>query len=176
LAGTAVQQRGWLGNLLSSAPADAARYARLHGATVRDVMTTDLISVGEDATAEDIARLMEQRRVKRVLVLREGRLAGIISRADLLEAVLAPPETAAAGAEDARIRRAIQSALREQSWAKPYFLWTTVEKGVVTYHGFCGSPEVLRALRVLAEETPGVRGVEIKIEAPPPSLFEAFGA
>jgi len=50
---------------------------------------------------------MEQHCVKRVLMVREGRLAGVVSRADLLEAVIAPPETAAMGAEDARERRAV---------------------------------------------------------------------
>ncbi|TCZ53424.1 CBS domain-containing protein [Roseicella aquatilis] len=173
LAGTEERPRGWFRNLLASAPGDAGRYARAHGTTVRDVMTTNLISAGEEATAEEIARLMEEHRVKRVLVLREGRLVGIVSRADLLEAMLAPSETPAAGAEDARIRRAVQAAMAEQSWAKPYFIWPTVERGVVTFHGFCGAPEVTRALRVLAEAVPGAQGVEMRIEAPPPSLFGA---
>jgi CBS domain-containing protein len=173
LAGVEERPRGWFRSLLASAPGDAGRYARTHGTKVRDVMTTDLVSVEEEATAEEIARLMEERRVKRVLVLREGRLAGIVSRADLLEAMLAPPETPEAGAEDARLHRAVQAAMAGQSWAKPYFVWPTVDKGVVTFHGFCGAPEVTRALRVLAEGIPGVQGVEMRIEAPPPALFGA---
>ncbi len=173
ITGTEERPRGWLSGLFGSAPADAARYAKTHGAKARDVMTVDLVSVDEEATAEEIARLMEERRIKRVLVLHDGRLSGIVSRADLLEAVFAPPETEAIGADDARIRRAVQAALREESWAKPYFLWPTVEKGVVTIHGFCGSPDVHRALRVLAEGIPGVRSAEMKVETPPPSLFGA---
>jgi CBS domain-containing protein len=174
LAGPGDRPRGWFRALLASAPEDAARYTRTHGSRARDVMTADLVSVGEEATAEEIARLMEERRVKRVPVLREGRIAGIVSRADLLEAMLAPPETPAAGAEDARLRRTLQEAMRAQSWAKPFFLWPTVERGVVTFHGFCGAPEVVRALRVLAEEIPGVRGVEMRIEDPLPPLTGAL--
>jgi CBS domain-containing protein len=173
LAAAGERPRGWFSRLFSSAPEDAARYARIYGAKARDVMTVNLVSVDEEATVEAIARLMEERRVKRVLVLRDGKLSGVVSRADLLEAVFAPPETVTIGVQDTRIRRAVQAALCEETWAKPYFLWPTVEEGVVTIHGFCGSPDVRRALRVLAEAIPGVRGVEVKVETPPPSLFEA---
>jgi CBS domain-containing protein len=166
LAGTVEKPRSWLRNLLASSPADAKRYARTHGATARDIMTVDVVSVAEETTAEEIALLIENRGVKRVLVLRDGKLAGVVSRADLLEAVLVPPDTAAMGAEDARIRRAVQAAMQEQSWAKAYFVWATVEGGVVTFHGFCNSEDVTRAFRVLAEGIPGVRGVEIKVDMP----------
>jgi len=68
--------KGWLARLFADPSAQAARYAKGHGARARDVMTTDLITVEEDARAEEIARLLEEHRIKRGPVLRAGRLAG----------------------------------------------------------------------------------------------------
>ena len=80
-------------------------------------MTAELATVGEDATAEDIGRLMEARGIRRVPVVKDGRLAGIVSRADLLRAVLAPRPQPEALGDDAAILRAVLSAMRDQPWA-----------------------------------------------------------
>lgn len=164
--------RGWFATLLAGrAGEEAERYARLHGGKAQDVMTTDLAAVEEDTPAREIARLMEERRVKRVPVLRGGRLAGIVSRADLLGLVLSGSETADEQPTDERIRRAVEAAMREQPWADAYMVYPAVREGVVTFHGFCRSPSVSRALRVLAERVPGVRGVELKLDPPPPFVL-----
>lgn len=166
------RKRGWFATLLTRrVGAEAERYARLHGSKARDVMTTDLVTVEEDAPAEEIARLMEERRVKRVPVLREGRLAGIVSRADLLGLALSRVAPAEGQPSDERIRRAVEAAMREQPWADAYMVYPAVEDGIVTFHGFCRSPAVPKALRVLAERVPGVRGVEVELEPPPPFML-----
>jgi CBS domain-containing protein len=165
--------RGWFATLLAGrAGAEAERYARLHGDKARDVMTTDLVTVEEDTPAEEIARLMEERRVKRVPVLRADgrRLAGIVSRADLLGLLLSPPAAAAevgGRPPDERIRRAVEAAMRGQPWADTYMVYPEVRDGVVTFHGFCRSEAVPKALRVLAERVPGVRGVAFDLQPPP---------
>ncbi len=173
LAGAAEKPRGWFGSLFASAASDAEHYTRTHGVKASDVMTTKLVSVAEDATAESIALLMEERHVKRVLVLRNGMLAGVVSRADLLAALLAPAAEPAAGAEDERIRKAIESALHLQPWSRPFFIWPTVEGGVVTFHGFCDVEEVRHALRVMAEDAAGVTGVKLDISNFPRALYGA---
>jgi CBS domain-containing protein len=173
LAGEAAgRPRGWFRALLASRAGDTAKgYARLHGRLAGDMMTTDLVSVEEDTSAEDIAQLMEERRVKRVPVLREGKLVGIVSRADLLGLAFTAPVSPEKEASDVRIRRDVERAMREQPWANAYLVFPSVEAGVVTFHGWCRSPDVPRALRVLAEGVPGVKGVAMDLLEPPAFLL-----
>src|SRR5919202_1713460 len=98
------------------------RYARTHGATAAEVMTERVvITVGEEATAAHIARLMEERGIRRVLVVEDGRLRGVVSRADLLRALVAPPQAAEDALSDEEIRRAVLAAMREEStWADTF--------------------------------------------------------
>ena len=64
------------------------RFAKAHGKTARDVMTKDAASVGEERQREEIAQLMERHKIRRVPVVKDGKLVGLVSRADLLRAVL----------------------------------------------------------------------------------------
>jgi CBS domain-containing protein len=173
LAGDDVgQKKGWLAGIATGrARAEAERYVRLHGGRASDVMVTDLVTVQEDTPAREMARLMEERRVKRLPVLREGRLAGIVSRADLLSLAFRAPAAGDEQVSDERIRRAIEAAMREQPWADAYLVYPSVAAGVVTFHGFSRSPSVPKALRVLAERVPGVKGVDIQLAAPPPFVL-----
>lgn len=167
LAAVLQPKGGWLSGMLFRSSAMADDYARLHGRTAGDMMTTKLVTAQEGNTVEQAAKLMEEHHIKRLPVLRDGRLVGVISRADLLRAVLVPPETLQADAPDARIREAVMVAMREQPWADTLFTWPEVREGVVTFYGFCRSPEVQRGLRLLAEGLPGVKRVVIKTEEPP---------
>jgi CBS domain-containing protein len=178
LAAPADRPRRWILDLLLPAAGQAARFARAHGRRACDVMTTDLATVDEDAPVERVANLLEQRRVRRVPVVRDGRLVGIVSRADLLRAVRAPADERPAGerpaaeaTDDARIHRALLARMREHPWVDPYFTFADVGDGVVTLHGFCRSEEVKRALRVLAEGVPGVKEVRMDFAPTPPFLL-----
>jgi len=172
LAAPEDRPRSWILDLFLPAPGQATHYARTHGRRARDVMTTDLVTVDEDAPVERVANLLEQRRVRRLPVVRDGRLVGIVSRADLLRAVTPPAdERPAAEATDARIHRALLARMREHPWVDPYFTFADVEDGVVTLHGFCRSEEVKRALRVLSEGVPGVKEVRMDFAPTPPFLL-----
>lgn len=161
---------GWFLGLFKESGKLADRFSKAHGKTARDVMTADLSTVGEDASAEDIARLMEERGIRRVPVVKDGRLVGIVSRADLLRAVLAPQENKAeALGDDAAILRAVLSAMRDQPWVDSFWVFPDVREGVVTLCGFYRSDAVRHGLKVLAEEVPGVKRVEDKME-PMPTL------
>lgn len=152
-------------------PSDLARrFLKAHGATARDVMTAPPVTVGEDATAEEIARLLEQRRIRRVLVVREGRLVGVVGRADLLRAAVRPHEPSAGAADDAAILRALSARMREQPWADTFWSFASVRAGVVSLHGYARSDAVRRGLRVLAEEVPRVVRVEDHMEEMPAIL------
>lgn len=158
----------WVGRLFGNVNEQAERYARTHGLLAQDVMTTALVTADSDATAAHCARLMEQHRIKRLPVLHEGRLVGVVSRADLLRAVLIPPERVGDSASrDALIYDALRREMREQPWTNSVYVFADVQDGVVTLHGFIRSEEVRRAMRVLAERIEGVRRVEDRLEPPP---------
>ena len=152
------QPAGWLARLTSTPNARAARYAGSHGATAREVMTEREVTVPPDASAAHIAHVMEQHRIRRVLVAEGGRLLGMVTRTDLLRALVAdqPPE---GEVSDERIRAAILAAMRRESWADTLHTTVNVRDGEVEFHGFSRSASVQRALRVLAENVPGVRSV-----------------
>ena len=149
---------GWLVRLTDRPNARAERYVRSHGATAREVMTEQVVTVAPEATASHVAQLMEQHGIRRVLVAEQGRLLGMVTRTDLLRALVAdrPPE---GEASDERIRAAILAAMRRESWADTLHTTVNVRGGEVEFHGFSRSASVQRALRVLAENVPGVRSV-----------------
>jgi CBS domain-containing protein len=157
--GTAEARRTrWLD--LFSARAGADAYVKSHALRVEDVMTRDVVSVEEETSLAAIATLMESRGVKRVPVLRDGRLVGIVSRANLLQALASSaPEPQQVTASDREIREQLVRELEGRSWA---FAGrnVVVRDGVVHLWGIFNSMEAVQAVRVAAERIPGVRGVE----------------
>lgn len=149
---------GWLARLISTPNANAERYARSHGVTAREVMTDQVVTAMPDASAGHLAHLMEQHRIRRVVVVERGRLLGMVTRADLLRALVAdrPPE---GEMSDERIRGAILAAMRRESWADTLHITINVRNGEVEFHGFSRSASVQHALCVLAENVPGVTRV-----------------
>ncbi|MDB5373502.1 MAG: hypothetical protein JWP04_2144 [Belnapia sp.] len=172
LAGGADQPAGWLRSLFADPVSQAERYARTHGLTAADVMTESLVTVAPATTVADIAHLLEDKGIRRVLVLEDGRLRGIVSRADLLRALVAPPP-AAEGLSDDRIRSAVLAAMRKEPWADTFYSMIEVANGVVTFHGFSRSEAVKRGLRVLAENVPGVTKVVDETQPMPVYLYGA---
>jgi CBS domain-containing protein len=152
------QPAGWLARLTGTPNARAARYAGSHGATAREVMTERVVTVPPDATASHIAHVMERHGIRRVLVAERGRLLGMVTRTDLLRALVAdqPPE---GEVSDERIRAAILAAMQRESWADTLHVTVDVRGGEVEFYGFSRSASVQRALRVLAENVPGVSKV-----------------
>jgi len=167
LAAPEDKPRSWLRDFFAPAGRQAAQFARTHGRTAQDAMTTALVTAEEDTPVERIAKVMEERGIRRVPVVRDGRLVGIVSRADLIRALLSPPEALAADAPDERIRRDVLKAMREQPWVDAYFIFPEVKEGVVLFHGYCRNEDVKRALRVLGERIPGVKGVQVMVEKAP---------
>lgn len=170
LAGEVDKPASWLGSLFSSQARDAETYARTHGVTARDIMTESVISVAPDMLASEVAHLMEEQGVRRVLVIEEGRLRGLVSRADLLRALVSPVQEPGALSDD-RIRKAVLAAMKKEPWADTFYTMVNVTDGVVEYHGFSRSAAVQRGLRVLAENVPGVKGVIDSTQPMPTYLY-----
>jgi CBS domain-containing protein len=166
---------GWFLDMFRDPRPLIARFAKAHGKTAQDVMSPGLISVAEGDTAEHIAQLMEKHNIRRVLVLQDGRLVGLVSRADLLRAVLRPKqaEPAVAGQQDDRsILRGVIAAMREQPWTDTFWVYPQVEGGVVTLYGYARSDALRKGLTLLAQEVPGVQQVEDRMD-PMPLLLRA---
>ncbi|MBV8088931.1 MAG: CBS domain-containing protein [Alphaproteobacteria bacterium] len=142
---------------------EARDYVKAHGQTVRHIMTREVISVDETADLAEVATLMETKRIKRVPVLRDGMLAAILSRANLVRALAAigrEPATGTAGS-DREIRAKLLAELNGREWARVWPEEIVLQDGVVHLWISDARPAAEReALRVAAENVPGVRRIE----------------
>jgi CBS domain-containing protein len=158
--GTERRRPRWLELLLGPGRL-AEDYVRSHARKLGEVMTEELHTIGEDTSVEEIVQLMEQHRIKRLPVVRGSRCVGIVSRANLIQALAGlAGESRAAGGDDAAIRARVLAELEGQPWAAPACLNITVRKGVVHLWGTIFDERERQALRVAAENAPGVTGVE----------------
>jgi CBS domain-containing protein len=159
----APRQPKWL-ELFFSRDTLAAEYIHTHARVARQIMSHTVISVLEDTPLGDIVDLLESKRIKRVPVVDiGGHVVGIVSRANLLQALVAkakPPMTADTD-ENTRIRNAYLAEIRAQAWADlPDEGNVIVDKCVIHLWGAVRSPEVRKAMTVAALNIPGVKGVE----------------
>jgi CBS domain-containing protein len=167
-SGTERHPSWWL-SLVASPEERALAYLKGHGGQVKDVMTRRVITVGEDASLEEVAQTLEKHRIKRVPVLRDGKLAGIVSRADLLHGFVARQAGPVVSADDRTIRSAIEAALAEAGVRQP-FLSVVVSGGQVHLWGAVQSEQEKRAARAAAESVPGVKSVRDEIGVLPASV------
>ena len=139
------------------------RFSKAHGTTAREVMTGDVVTVEPDTPLNEVARLLETRRIKRVPVVEKGRLVGILSRANLLHGLVARRTTAPvedAAERDRRIRAEIQDLLGKNPWLERERMNLVVSDGVVHIWGIVRSEEHRDALHAALAAIPGVRSVE----------------
>jgi CBS domain-containing protein len=139
----------------------AAQYTHTHGSKVSEVMTTNLHTVGEDTSLEKIVEMMERYRIKRVPVLRGKKVVGIVTRANLMHAMvsLARGEPKAATG-DAAIRQELLKELKTEKWALASMINVVVREGVVELWGMIVDDRQREALVVAAENIPGVKQVK----------------
>ena len=156
------QRRSWWLEMMASTNQLAGDYIKSHSASVKDVMTRDVISVTDTTPLADIAILLETNRIKRVPVVRDGKLVGIVSRANLVRALAMSNSEPSSGAEvdDRTIRDGLLAELKAQKWAEISPANVTVKDGIVHLWSSYLSDQEKRALVVAAENTPGVRRVE----------------
>jgi CBS domain-containing protein len=152
------RHRSWWLNLLAGPEEIANEYVKQHGQRARDVMTSRVISIEENTSVATIAAILEEKRVKRLPVLKDGRLIGIVSRADLLHAI-ATAELDQSASGDEAIRRAVRTRIRHDAGVRDSTLSVTVSDGVVHLWGAVGSAAERRAAEVAAESVHGVCAV-----------------
>ncbi|MFD1326522.1 CBS domain-containing protein [Mycoplana ramosa] len=136
----------------------ANAYVRRTSWKVGDAMTPDPITIDENASVSRAATLMQRHGIKRIPVTRDGALVGIVSRADLLQAIIAArPDGTASG--DEAIQKSVTVRLLENTGLEALGLKVTVENGIVHLWGVVEASECKRAARTVAESVPGVKGV-----------------
>jgi CBS domain-containing protein len=161
--GTERHRPRWL-ELLMGPGRMAGEYVKTHGRRVAEIMTRDLATVTEDTPLDEVVQLMERRRIKRVPVLQGASLVGIVSRADLLRAVAEALEKGTAQpAGDDEIRDRIFAELGKVAWVPRDGLEITVSDGVVELNGVILDENERDALRVVAENAPGVKSVRDRL-------------
>jgi predicted transcriptional regulator len=157
----------------SERQAAAQDYIKSHGRTVADIMTRDVVMVGEDTPLSDVAALLEEKRIKRVPVVHDGKVVGIVSRANLVRALAAAPLPAGRSNEtdDRQIRQKLLAELVAQEWARVWPQDIQVQDGVVHFW----LPDDLQtaeidAMRIAAQNIAGVREVKLHLMTMPPIL------
>lgn len=151
---------GWLRLLLLSDEARARDFVKSHGRKAREVMTQPAISVAADAPLAEVVRLMERHRIKRLPVVDKGKLVGLVTRTDLLRAVVAHQAAAPADVKDEELRARINAMLRDEDWAASAVVHVQVEAGVAQLWGTVESQEQREALILAVRGVPGVKDVQ----------------
>ena len=147
---------------LFSADRSPEEYIKSHARRARDIMTDEVATVTPDTPVAQIATLLETRGIKRVPVMQEGRLVGIVSRSNLVQALAVRPVPQAARPEDDDAMRAslLAELERQPWWRRQIASNVVVSDGVVHYWGTLDSEDQREAARVAAENIPGVSRIE----------------
>jgi len=157
-AGTERRRSWWL-EAFTGDETLAAEFIKAHARKVADVMTSDVITASPDAPLHDIATLLEMKMIKRVPIVENGRVVGIVSRANLIQAVATGHKEVDVPLSDMTIRDKLLANLKGQRWAHTSLLNVTVKDGVVSLWGVTNSGQERRAIRITAESIPGVRAI-----------------
>lgn len=169
--GTQPKRRRWIEILIGPNPL-AEEYVHTHARKVGDVMRDKVVTVDPGASLDEIVAAMEHNRIKRIPVVRDGQVVGIVSRADLLRAlasVSAAGELASRSVDtDRALRERILVELERQPWGREIAVSVVVWDGSVHLWGTITDERRRRALRVLAENIPGVSDVTDHLELTEP--------
>jgi CBS domain-containing protein len=151
-------QPGWLKTIFFPS-ATAADYVRTHGRQVEEVMSRHPLTVTKQTPLADVTALMHGKRIKRLPVIEDGRVIGIISRADILAALAAKLIEVKPAFTDLAIKDSILTTLKRERWAPQSGIRVEVKDSVVTLEGIIFSDDERQAVHVIAENTQGVKKV-----------------
>ena len=157
----------WLDLMVRDEVLDAEEYIKAHAKQVADIMTRNVITAETDTPLQEIAEILAKYTIKRVPIVRDGRLVGIVSRANLVQAIATSGSDLDVALSDTTIREQLLTHLNKEDWAHTALLNVTVNGGVVDLWGFIESDTERKAIRIAAEATPGVRAVNDHMTARP---------
>ena len=163
-------KKGWLARLLDSESSAAHDFVSANTRRVADVMSRDVVTADLDTPLRDLVDTMERRGIKRIPIVSDGVLVGMVSRADLLRALLSrEPDNPVLQPTDRALRDAVAAAIEKHPWSSRWPVNVFANDGVVHLWGFVENEDVLKALRVAAENVPGVRKVKNHLRLMPAS-------
>ena len=153
------RKRSWWLQGLTGDETLAAEYVKAHARKVVDVMTRRVIIASPDTPLHEIAGLLENNSIKRVPIVKDGQVVGIVSRANLVQAMASDRKELEIPVSDEAIRERILANLKAEPWAHTGLVNVIVKGGVVDLFGITGSDAERKAIRVAAESVPGVCAV-----------------
>ena len=166
--GASGPRRSWWLSMLAGPATPAQEFVALRGRHAHDIMTKNVLTVGPDMPIGDIAVLLEKHRIKRVPVVDDGKLVGIVSRANLLQGLASAPRvTTGANADDRALREAVIAALQTIPQFSPIHVNVTVQNGEAKIWGIANSTQEQDAVRVAAENVEGIKRVEVNLARVP---------
>lgn len=159
------RRRPWWLKLVVSNDTLSGEFIKSHSRRVSDVMTPDVIVASPDTPLHEIATLLERNRIKRIPIVQNDRIVGLVSRADLVRALVSshdhgPLRTAP---DDVALRNTLITKLEAESWAPSQFVNVAANSGQIDVWGFVDSDSQREAIRVAIETTPGVTAVNNKL-------------
>ena len=141
-------------------------FIRSHGQHAADIMTRKIVSITEDTPLAEISSTLEKHHIKRAPVLRDGKLVGIVSRADLLRGLATSNPDSVPNADDRELKAAIEDA-GKQAGVDMFFITVAVKDGQAQIWGMTETQYGKKAMRVAAESVPGVKAVENNVSIMP---------
>uniref|UniRef100_UPI00404762E2 CBS domain-containing protein n=2 Tax=Yoonia sp. TaxID=2212373 RepID=UPI00404762E2 len=168
-------RRSWWLELFSNPTGDAADYIKTHGRIAADIMTKDVITVTEDTAVGEVARILEVEHIKRVPVLKGGKLVGIVSRSNLLQAMAAtPPPVALVGAADGELRDRILEELSKVPGVEVSLVNVIVKDGKTSVWGTVNTELQQDAARLAVEAVVGAGNADMQLR-PIPAWSYGYG-
>jgi predicted transcriptional regulator len=133
-------------------------------------MTKEVVTAGPETSLRELVELMGRHGIKRIPIVRDDTLVGIVSRADLLRALLSrEPDRPLPQPTDAALRQAVVDTLEKRPWTSRWPTHVFASGGVVDLWGFVDDAEGRKAYGVAAENVPGVRRVNNHLRQMPAS-------
>jgi CBS-domain-containing membrane protein len=172
---TNMRARSWWLMMTTDAQRLAREYNETHGQLASDVMTKNVTVVDEETPVGEIAQTLEEKHIKRVPVVRNGKLVGIVSRANLLRGLATArlSSLAAVSKNDQTVQQDVLAALRKEPWANLSYVNPTVEDGVVHLWGRSETPEQRIAYEIAAAAVAGVKSVQNNLTSSFPEYYWA---
>ena len=162
------RHRSWWLQLLTSKESLAQEFLQSHSRKVGDVMTRGVVTVAPDTPLSDVATTLEKHGIKRVPVVKDSKLVGIVSRANLLQALASMRKDVQPGkVDDATLRDRVMANLDRQPWTWPALINVIVRDGNVELWGLVNSDTEKNAVRVAAEGVAGVKSVSDNLRIMP---------
>ena len=138
----------------------AVEYQKAHGTTVGEVMTRSLIAVSPDLPIESAALILDQHRIRRVPVVADGQLVGIMSRGDLIKVLAKAPAPAAAQPSDNRLVQEMRARLAEEPWISNRGIVVSAKDGVLSLWGLVLTEAEKSAVETMGRAIEGAKGIE----------------